>query len=86
MGYLCNQLGEMAWFYRGGGKRPVAHWFDPTAEDSLCTRLKPDRRGVALRHPQHDRHIPKCTHCEMKLATRTIPPESGVKAEGGHAP
>jgi hypothetical protein len=74
----------MAWFYRGS-KKPLAHWFDPGAEVSLCKMLKPDLRGVAWRHPQHDRHVPRCTHCASKLNARStsIDPPPGVKDEGG---
>ncbi len=71
------------WFYRGA-RKPVAHWVDPGAEASLCGRLKPDRRGVAWRHPLHDQHVPQCRHCQDKLRERK--PSGGVKNEGGVDP
>ncbi len=73
------------WFYRGGTRTLIAHWFDPGAEASLCTRLKPDVKGVAWRHPMHDQHIPQCRHCNDRLAARkmNLP---GVKDKGGVDP
>jgi hypothetical protein len=60
----------MAWFYRGASKIPTAHWFDPGAEVSLCTKLRPDSKGVAWRHPVHDQHIGQCKLCHEKLSAR----------------
>lgn len=72
------------WFYKGS-RKPIAHWFDPAAETSLCKRLKPDARGVAARHPLHDRHVPQCQLCKDKLNERKSPPPvpDGVKNVGG---
>lgn len=76
------------WFYRGGTRKLIAHWFDPAAIASLCQRLKPDSRGVAARHPLHDQHIPQCQLCKDRIAARKkvatpVPPPVGVVIKGG---
>lgn len=53
-----------AWFYRGSKSTPVAHWIFHVDETPVCRKVKPREDGFVWRHPTHDRHIPKCKHCQ----------------------
>lgn len=53
-----------AWFYRGSRSIPVAHWIFHVENESACRAMKPRPDGYVWRHPQHDRHIPKCKRCQ----------------------
>lgn len=64
-----------AWFYRGS-RKPVAHWIFHAGNGPLCGRLKPRADGFVWRHPSHDRHIPKCTHCLVMLKKEPAPKSS----------